>query len=134
MADQAAAPALIPPHAARNWAPDNLEVVIQEDLIDAHVIHQCLFWIGFCASGDRKRIVNNGFISFGDIYLLTLKDISNMASEFMSRTPAAQRITFGTTRTKVLVAFTHWVEDFCRCSLKPTIFGINGLEFRDQLN
>ena len=134
MADQAAAPALIPPNAARNWVPDNLEVVIQDKLIDDRVIHQCLFWIGFRAAGNRNRTVNDAFVSFGDIRLLTPKDISNMASEFMSRTPAAQRITFGTTRTKLLVAFTHWVEDFYRCSLRPTILGIDGFEFRNQLS
>ena len=135
MADQAAeAPALIPPNAARNWAPNNLEVVIQDELIDHNVIHQCLFWIGFRAAANRNRIVADAFVSFGDIRMLTPKDVANMSSEFMSRTPAAQRITFGTTRTKLLVAFTHWVEDFYRCSLQPTIIGINGFEFRDQLS
>ncbi len=127
-------PVLVPPNDVANWAPGNLEVVIQGDLAEWQVINQCLSWIGFRNNAVRNRVSTDGFNSYGDIRMLTPKDISSMSSEFMSRTPANTRVIFGTTRTKLLVAFTHWVEDFYRCSLEPTIEGIDGFVFREQLN
>ena len=43
-----------------------------------------------------------------------------MADSFQKRT-FANRINFGMSRTKWLIAMMHWVQDFYRCSKQPTI-------------
>ena len=96
-------------------------------------ILQILHWIGFRTVNLRDALVDDAFGSFEDIRLLSEKDISNMASEFASRTAQNGRIMIGTKRTKLMQALLHWTEDFYRVTEFPSIVGLNEHTFKSQL-
>ena len=95
---------------------------------------QVLAWIGFRTPIPRQSLIDDAFEDFQAVGSLTEKDISNMASDFGGRTVANGRIIFGTRRTKLLQALTHWVRDFYRVSGVPTIVGLNEYTFKTALN
>ena len=88
-------------------------------------VRQILAWVGFQHAITRERITGESFTMFAEIQELEESDISNLASSFSKRTPAAQRILFGQRRTKKMKAIIHWAKDFCRCDLPVTIDGLN---------
>ena len=55
-----------------------------------------------------------------------------MSEDWQRRTVANGRITFGTRRTKLLKALTHWVHDFYRISDIPHVDGLNHDRFREH--
>ena len=97
-------------------------------------IDQILEWIGFAHAEIRNAIMEDAFESYRDIADLTSDDIINLAKSFAKRTPMAQRIVFGTKRTKRLKALRHWVRDFYRVSEEPNIVDMDEEEFRNALN
>jgi hypothetical protein len=97
-------------------------------------IKQILHWIGFRTEASRQDVFDDAFESFEYIKNLTDKDISTMSTSFSSRTQANGRINFGTSRTKLLKAFTHWVQDFFRVSEIPSIIGLSEMTFKAQLD
>ena len=91
-------------------------------VVDPYIIvDQCLEWIGFGIPNQRLTISTEaGFNSLNDLNDIEEKDIRDMADSFQKRT-IANRINFGMRRTKWLIAMMHWVQDFSRCSKRPTI-------------
>ena len=98
-------------------------------LSENKTIQQCLYWIGFRTVAQRTSLVDNAYGSYDDIKMLSDKDISSMSSDWARRTVAGGRIHFGTTQTKYLKAFTHWVTDFYRISNVPHVGGLNEAQF-----
>ena len=121
----AAPPAGFIPIAASVAAP----LAMTED----ETIIQVLYWIGFTDNGQRNSIIADSLGSYADLCMLSEKDISSMAEEWHRRTQQNNRITFGTRRTKLLKALTHWIHDFYRISGTPNIDGLNQDQFREQL-
>ncbi len=103
-------------------------------LTEDETIEQVLFWIGFVDPVQRGNIVRDSLGSFDDIRMLSEKDITSMAGEWSRRTMANGRITFGTRRTKLLQALTHWTCDFYRVSDIPHVTNLNQNQFRAQLS
>ena len=91
-------------------------------IVDPYIIvDQCLEWIGFGIPNQRATISTEvSFNSLNDLNDIEEKDIRDMADSFQKRT-IANRINFGMRRTKWLIAMMHWVQDFSRCSKRPTI-------------
>ena len=98
-------------------------------------MEQILTWIGFTDGPQRHRICQEGgFGTMSDFVGVTETDIRNMAESFEKRTDANGRILFGMRRIKWLIGIMHWVQDFLRCSLQPTIAGIaDANAFKDAL-
>lgn len=108
-------------------------VALSED----DTIGQCLYWIGFRTDAQRLNLVTDSLGTYDDIRMLSEKDISEMATDWSTRPPrgrVAVRISFGTRRTKLLKALTHWVQDFYRVSDIPHVDGLNEASFRAQLD
>lgn len=95
---------------------------------DERNLRQCLQWIGFTAV-HRARICTESFQVFEDLLALSEKDIRDLGDSFAKRTPAANRIIFGQRKTKLLMAMTHWIKDYRRVDLLPTIAGLNRASF-----
>ena len=96
-------------------------------------VRQCLEWIGFTAV-QRARICEDSFQDLEDFLSRSEKDIRSLEERFAKRTPVAQRVVFGQRKTKLLIAMTHWVKDFRRVDLSPTIAGLNEASFIALLN
>jgi len=92
-----------------------------------------MHWIGFTNDAIRARIINDSIESFDDIRVLSETDITSMTTDWSSRSPATQRISFGTRRTKLMKALIHWMQDFYRISLVPTIEGETEATLKSQL-
>ena len=105
-----------------------------EGLDELDTISQALYWIGFRTDVQRNNIISDSFVSYDDIRLFSEKDISNMASDWSSRQASNGKIIFGTRRTKLVKAFTHWVQDFYRISREPSVDGLNEASFLAMLN
>ena len=106
---------------------------IPDTITEEHSVHQILYWCGFTDNGPRNRIFNDSFGSYEDIKLLKPSDVEMLAKDFASR-PAAQRVFFGVRRTKRLKAAVHFVADFYRVSLTPTIVGEDNESFKAALD
>ena len=65
--------------------------------------------------------------------MLSIKDIKNILSSFVSRNITTGRIIFGIRRTKLLTTLVHWIQDFYRVSSQPSITGLSQLTFKMQL-
>ena len=65
--------------------------------------------------------------------MLTDKDIDNMSTSVLSRTAANGHIIIGTVQTKYLKEILHWVRDKYRISKVPSIAGIDGYQFKSEL-
>ena len=96
-------------------------------------VRQCLNWIGFIAV-QRARVCEDSFQDLDDFLSRSEKDIRTLEERFARRTPAAARVVFGQRKTKLLIAMTHWVKDFRRIDLSPTIAGLNEASFIALLN
>lgn len=113
---------------------DGANDLIEDWIDEPNSIAQIAYWIGFIIEGQRDSILEDAFESFTDARLLSVKDIDSMASAFANRTQQAGRIIFGTRRTKLLKAFSHWVDDFYRVSSVPSIVGLSEVSFKFQLH
>ena len=122
--------AAIPPAFIPVVGPLN---VIAPGVTEPETLVQILHWIGFRVPADRQSLIDDCFSSFENLSMLTNKDITAMASDFGSRTAANGRIIFGTIRTKLIRALIHWIGDFYRISLTPTIVGLSETTFKDAL-
>ena len=100
-------------------------------VVEQH-LRQCLAWIGFSAL-QRNRICAESVRTLEDVQSFDEKDIKALEESFSKRTPAAQRIIFGQRRTKALKSLVHWVKDFCRVDLDPTIEGLALVSFKDVI-
>ena len=105
------------------FVPVTGNVPAAADLTEEETIVQVMHWIGFTNEDIRTRIINDSIGSFDDIRMLSVTDITSMTTDWSSRSPATQRISFGTRRTKLMKAFTHWMHDFYRISLNPHHYG-----------
>ena len=94
---------------------------------------QVLYWIGFQVSSQQQELIEYAFGAFNNLIMLTEKDISTIASNSSSRTLANGRIIFGTRQIKYIKSFTHWVQDFYRISVLPSIVGLSQVTFKAQL-
>lgn len=107
--------------------------IIAPGITEDDSLTQILHWIGFRTVVQRTAIINDCFGSFADLKMLSEKDITAMASTFSSARNAADRILFGTTRTKYLKAIIHWIQDFYRTSRTPDIVGLTETTFKSHL-
>ena len=82
---------------------------------------QILEWIGFTDVNNRTTIVNESFQFFEDLYDLNEKDITTLSTNFSSRTIVYGRVNFGLRKAKKLKSLVHWVQDFRRISVNPSI-------------
>ena len=110
------------------------QVVTNPNLTEEETIRQVLHCIAFRTDVNKDAIINDGLEAFGDVKVMTEKDISTMATSFASRTALNGRMHFGTRRIKYLKAFTHWIRDFYRVSGEPTIVGLSEDIFKPQLD
>ena len=92
-------------------------------------IREILNWIGFAVDAQRTSIINDAFSVYADIQSLTEKDITELSESFGRRTAANGRIDFGIRRTKRLKFMTHWVQDFYRVSMTPSMDGLDQASF-----
>ena len=92
---------------------------------------QVLEWIGFTAA--QRITLSEDFGALQSIENLTHKDINNLATGYAARTVNDGRMFFGLARTKRLQALIHWVADFGRVGLAPTIDGLDQESFREAL-
>ena len=122
----------VPPHAPVYLLGAEVVDVLPANTEDT--IKQILHWIGFRTDDKREAVYEDAFETFEYIRNLTEKDISDMASNFSSRTQANGRFNFGTSRTKLLKSFTHWVQDFYRVSDHPSIMGLSEKSFKIELD
>jgi hypothetical protein len=126
MADEA-------PDDEAEYAPVEGATIAANDLSEKDTIIQIMHWIGFNNEAIRNRIIDDSIGSYDDIRMLSETDITSMTTDWSSRNPVNQRISFGTRRTKLMKALTHWMQDFYRISLVPTISGDNEATFKSQL-
>lgn len=89
-----------------------------------------LQWIGFKERA-RAQLLNE-FSTFEDIQELKEKDISDLSDNYSKRRKP-DKIQFGIARTKRLKALIHWVQDFERVSMQPTIHGYTQEAFITEL-
>ena len=115
------------------FVPVDGDVPAAADLTEEETIVQVMHWIGFTNEDIRTRIINDSIGSFDDIRMLSVTDITSMTIDWSSRSPATQRISFGTRRTKLMKALTHWMHDFYRISLNPIITDDTEATFKSQL-
>ena len=106
---------------------ENTQATEQQEII------QILKWIGFDKDTDRNSIVEEAFETYDDLKQLVEKDIHTLSVGFSSRTENNGRINFGLRRTKRVVAFVHWVQDFERVSLAPSVAGLTKMSFLTAL-
>ena len=106
------------------------ELALVEDEAD---IRRILTWIGFNTALSRARIAEESFNDYIDIEQMTEKDVTDISDSFQKRSPA-QRIIFGQRKTKKLQALIHWVKDFRRCNLLPSIDGLDRASFLADLD
>ena len=92
-------------YAFINGANDVTQDWINED----NSIAQSAHWMGFTIDAQRNSIIQDAFADFTDARLLSSKDIDGMATAFAARSQTTGKIIFGTRRTKLLKAFSHWV-------------------------
>ena len=91
-----AAIALYVPVADMIAAPDGLT--------ERETIEQCLFWIGFHIDTQRTSLIDNAYGLYGDIKMLTDKDIYSMAEDWSRRVAMGGQMHFGMNRSKYLKA------------------------------
>ena len=93
-----------------------------------------LKWFGFEKEEQCKLLIEEAFQSFDYLKQLTEKDIHTLNTSFSERTKDSGRMIFGLRKTKRLLAFVHWVQDFNRISLEPSILSLEKEAFLAQLN
>ena len=126
--------------AAPNEGPKEYEFLIQREVVrDENItventMKQVLYWIGFQVASSQQALIEDEFGLFNDVNMLTEKDISTIASNFISRTQANGRMDFGTRPIKYIKEFTHWVQDFYHISGLPSIIGLSEVTFKPQLD
>jgi hypothetical protein len=106
--------------------------IVPDGITEDDSLEQILHWIGFVGAAQKNALIDDAFGSFDDLKVLTEKDVSTMATSFAGR-PAASRIFFGTRKTKSIKAIVHWVQDFYRVSMVPSIVGLDEVMFKAQL-
>ena len=102
--------------------PEQVNVDVADE---AAVMDMILNWIGFDQEATRERIRAEGLASFDDLKPMKEKDIRDLAESYGRRTVADGRVIFGLRRIRYLIGLVHWVQDFGRIGIEPTIVGIN---------
>ena len=92
---------------AAGYVPVEGDATVAADLSEADTIVQIMHWIGFTNADMRTLVINDSIRSFNDIRMLSETDITSMTTDWSSRSPATQRILFGTRRTKLVKALMH---------------------------
>ena len=108
-------------------------IAAPDGLTERETIEQCLFWIRFRIDTQRTSLIDDAYGSYGDIKMLTDKDINSMAEDWSRRVATGGQMYFGTNPSKYLKAFTHWVMDFFRAMDVPHVNGLTEAQFRNQL-
>ena len=109
-------------------------VVIADGITEEDSVSQILHWIGFTIDAQREAIQDDAIAKFDDIKVLTEKDVTQLATDFASRTAANGRMSIGARRSKRLKALLHWVQDFYRVSEEPSIVGLTKSTFLADLD
>jgi len=109
-------------------------VEAKDDLTEVTSLQQILHWIGFTIEENRENIRTQSLGSYDDIQSLTEKDCQAIATDWASRTIPNGRFHVGLRRLKSLQALVHWVQDFRRTSITPTIVGLNAITFKSALS
>ena len=104
-----------------------------DELTDEQIIFQCLYWMGFESTVDRTFIINECFSTFDDVRVLNSDAIDAMATDYGGRTLGRGKIHFGAKRSTCIKSFVHWINDFYRVSLTPTIKGLDEKLFVAEL-
>ena len=109
------------------------EVQDTELLTETATIRQILYWIDFRSADSRELLCEQSLGTMNDMFTLTEKDVTSIASDWDNRTAAAGCFNIGTRRLKALRAVVHWVQDFRRASGTSLIVGLNEISFKQQL-
>ena len=116
------------------YVPVDGNIAIAAGISEADSVSQILHWIGFTIDAQRENIQNDAIATFDDIKVLTEKDVTQLATDFASRTIPNGRMSIGARRTKRLKGLLHWVQDFYRVSEQPSIVGLQEDTFRAALD
>ena len=96
----------------------------QAPVLQVPPVQQALRWIGF-DEPTSIAIEEDLGVTLIEIQALTRDDIRSSQKSFAGLTIAAGRIKFGTRRTKFLLDFIDWSQDFMRIGQAPTLMGLN---------
>ena len=61
---------------------------------------QILHWIGFTAENTRNHLIQESFESYGDVKVMTEKDVSALVTDFANRNQANGRVHIGSRKAK----------------------------------
>jgi hypothetical protein len=92
-----------------------------------------LQWIGFGGAAQRNLILGESIADYADLSSMSVKEVSDMARDY-GRRSGAQRIAFGTRRTRYLKSTVNWAQDCYRCSTMPDIEDLVQADFLAVLN
>ena len=95
-------------------------------------IDQMLEWIGF--NEDERVALSADFSTLEDYGKLTEKDIISLQEGYSRRAANQGGFYFGLQRTVKLKNAIHWVQDFARCNLDPTLYDLEEDEFLEALD
>ena len=121
-----------PGNKTTDEAPETENRAEQREEREQTEILQLLKWIGFSKETERDSIVDEAFATYDDLKQLNEKDIHTLSIGFSSRS-GVEKINFGLRRTKRLVSFVHWIQDFGRISLVPSVIGLTKQAFLSAL-
>jgi hypothetical protein len=76
---------------------------------------------GFLIPQQRLDVSTDGFVGYGDMNILSEKDVGDLAKAFADRTVANGRIAFGSRQQNLLKSTIHWVQDFRRIRRTPAL-------------
>ena len=105
-------------------APENALVGNKREVITF------LQWAGFSTAFQRERIWADAFMIYEDIMMMKESDVTELAGSFQKR---SAKIILGQRRVKKLKALLHWVKEFRRTSMEPSLGGLDQATFSEAL-
>ena len=115
------------------YAPVIGDIIVPDGINEANSMVQILHWIGFTVENTRNHLIRESFESYGDVKVMTEKDVSALVTDFANRNQANGRVHIGSRKAKRLKGLLHWVQDFYRVSREPSIVGLNEESFLEAL-
>ena len=109
------------------------DIIVPDGINEANSMVQILHWIGFTVENTRNHLIRESFESYGDVKVMTEKDVSALVTDFANRNQANGRVHIGSRKAKRLKGLLHWVQDFYRVSREPSIVGLNEESFLEAL-
>ena len=99
---------------------DGLELVdANED--DKEQLMTVLQWIGFEDDFDREKVSGELAETLDDLKDMSVKEMEDGILSLMKAKQAADRVAISAKIRKKLASLVHWVQDFYRCSQKPSL-------------